>query len=410
MASDYYNDDSDNSYRKTVALCVAAASLVVLLFLVILYLNTDTKKPEEKKAAVSTEEKQTDDFMENAHNFTSDELEFWDEKKKEDSKKAAEDEEEGELTPYRDSDEDTDEGLSFKSKKDESEEDADSETSKSDKKKNDDESDEDEGSLGKDEIDDDRIADDEHIAVIGENGKKKYYEILSDVKKNDYDFEKNLTREDGRLTYKDTKREAVLGVDLSKYNGNVDFAKLKEAGIKFAMLRLGSRGYGSGAIALDDKYVEYAQNAAVAGIMTGAYFYSSAINEAEAVEEANYIVGAVSGFSVKYPIAIDVEKVTGDTSRTEKLTVEERTNIVKTFCDTVKSFGHNPIIYATRDMLISGLDLKVLDEYDVWLADDKIPTDYPYRFSIWQYSQNGSIQGVDGNVDLDLCFVKYEEK
>lgn len=405
--SDFYNDDSDNSYRKTVALCVAAASFVVLLFLVILYLNTDTKKiSDSDKTAVESEEKKTDDFMEGANDFTSDELEFWDEKKEEDSLREAKNDEEGELTPFEEYDKDDDDTeLS-----DEDEDFADLESDKVVKKKTSDASDDDDDTLLDEDDDIDRVADDEHIAVVGENGKKKYYEILSDVKKNDYDFENSLTREEGRLKYKDSKREAVLGVDLSKYNGNVDFAKLKEAGVNFAMLRLGSRGYGSGTITLDDKYVEYAQNAAVAGIMTGAYFYSSAINEAEAIEEANYIVGAVSGFSVKYPIAIDVEKVSGDTSRTEKLTVEERTHIVKTFCDTVKGFGYNPIIYSTRDMLISGLDLKELDEYDVWLSDDKIPTDYPYRFSMWQYSQNGAIQGIDGNVDLDLCFVKYEEK
>ena len=403
MSSDFYNDDSENSYRKTVALCVAAASFVVLLFLIMLYLNTEPKKEAAKSsAAVQEEVKPEDDFLAESNDFTSEELEFW-----EDGKDAedffADDDEEGELTPYRDSDDSEDDVESVDEETDEE---------MVVKSKNSDSDDEDEADKEEyeDEDDSERVADDEHIAVINEKGKKKYYEILSSVKKNDYDFEANLTREEGRLSYKDGKREAVLGVDLSKYNGNVDFKKLKDAGIQFAMLRLGSRGYGSGTITLDDKFVEYAQNAAVSGIMTGAYFYSSAINETEAVEEANYIVGAVSGFNVKYPIAIDIERVSGDSSRTEKLTNEERTKIVKTFCDTVRGYGYNPIIYSTRDMLISGLNLEELDEYDVWLADEKIPTDYPYRFSIWQYSQRGNIEGVDGDVDLDLCFVKYEEK
>lgn len=403
MSSDFYNDDSENSYRKTVALCVAAASFVVLLFLIMLYLNTEPKKEAAKSsAAVQEEVKPEDDFLAESNDFTSEELEFW-----EDGKDAedffTDDDEEGELTPYRDSDDSEDDVESVDEETDEE---------MVVKSKNSDSNDEDEADKDEyeDEDDSERVADDEHIAVINEKGKKKYYEILSSVKKNDYDFEANLTREEGRLSYKDGKREAVLGVDLSKYNGNVDFKKLKDAGIQFAMLRLGSRGYGSGTITLDDKFVEYAQNAAVSGIMTGAYFYSSAINETEAVEEANYIVGAVSGFNVKYPIAIDIERVSGDSSRTEKLTNEERTKIVKTFCDTVKGYGYNPIIYSTRDMLISGLNLEELDEYDVWLADEQIPTDYPYRFSIWQYSQRGNIEGVDGDVDLDLCFVKYEEK
>lgn len=415
MSSGYYNDDSsDSSYRKTVALCVAAASLVVLLFLVVLYLNSDSKKPKEAENVKDfSTVKNQDDLMEGAHNFTSDELEFWDENKEKPA--VSPEDEEGELTPY--SSGETDEGSGTDASdvfSDENKSDSNDQSDLSSDSKNIDKSDTDlegEGSLSKNhEEDEARISDDEHIAIVGDDGKKKYYEILSTVKKNDYDFDSCLTNLDGRLSYKDSKREAVMGVDLSKYNGNVDFSKLKDAGVKFAMLRLGSRGYGSGTISLDDKFVEYAQNAAVSGIYTGAYFYSSAITEAEAIEEANYIVGAISGFAVKYPVAIDVEKVTGDTSRTEKLNVEERTKIVKAFCDTVKGYGYNPIIYAQRDMLIAGLNMEELDDYDVWLSDTSSPTDYPYRFSIWQYSQEGKIQGIDGNVDLDLCFVKYEEK
>ena len=410
MGSDFYNDDSsDNSYRRTVALCVAAASLVVLLFLVFLYLNQeDEKKNKVSDAAKLTTEEKVQDIMADAHNFTSDELEFWDEVPKENETDLSdEDEEEGQLTPYNDgSDADSEDLEDF---------DKDLNKKKSSKDKYGDDADDiadtGEGSLNKNiEEDEEKIGDDEHLAVVGDDGKKRYYEILKDVKKNDYDFDNCLTNMDGQVSYKDSKREAVVGVDLSKYNGNVDFSKLKAAGVKFAMLRLGSRGYGSGVITLDDKFVEYAQNAALNGIAIGAYFYSAAINETEAIEEANYIVGAVSGFNVKYPIAIDVEKVSGDTSRTENLTTAQRTAVVKKFCDTVKGFGYNPIIYASRDMLIADLDLNELADYDVWLSDENIPTDYPYRFSLWQYTKKGSVQGVDGNVDLDLSFVRFEEK
>lgn len=408
MASGFYNDDSDiQSYRKTVALCVAAASLVVLLFLVILYLNTDrgTSDSDSKQETVGVQETQ-DNFMENAHNFTSDELEFWEDKEKE---VKVEDDESGEVTSFNKSDEETNDAEEVNSELSHDEETDSSDVFNEDNKTSN-LSEEEDGSHSNKFVDDVDSDDENHISITLEDGTKKYYEILSDVPKNDYDFEKYLENNEGRLSYKDTKRTAVLGVDLSKYNGNVDFSKLKDAGVNFAMLRLGSRGYGSGTITLDDKFVEYAQNAALAGIYTGAYFYSSAINEAEAIEEANYIVGAVSGFNIKYPIAIDVEKVTGDTSRTEKLTVAERTAIVKAFCDTVKGYGYNPIIYAHRDLLISGLNLEDLDSYDVWLCDYSTKTDYPYRFSLWQFTQDGKVQGIDGNVDLDLCFIKYEEK
>ena len=388
MALNYYDRDPDDniSYKKTVALAVAAASLVILLFLVVLYVNSDKTKVETSHKTVSTEETE-DDILKDSHNIKSSELDFWKDAKTPTPMPV---EEEGELTPYKDPDS----------------EDSSSET-KEEKKKDIEE--EGEGSLNSSEADD--AADREgYISITDAKGKKTYYEILKDAPKNDYDLENGLINENGIYTYKDNKRESIKGVDLSKYNGEVDFLKLKESGIGFVMLRLGSRGYGTGKITLDEKFVEYAQNATLAGIQTGAYFYSQAVNETEAVEEANYIVGAVSGFNVKYPIAIDIERVEGDEARTDKLTNAERTAIVKTFCDTVKGYGYKPVIYASKEMLVADLNLEDLSDYDVWLSDESFPTDYPYRFSMWQYNKKGRIDGITDDIDLDMSFINYEQK
>ncbi len=390
MAPYYYDrDPEDNmSYKKTVALCVAAASLVILLFLVVLYVNTDTKDTKAKKT-VSEAEETEDDILKDSHNIKSSELDFWKDAAK---PTCAPIEEEGELTPYKDPDAS-----------------ADTDASSSQKDPNA-ISDEGEGSLNKNDSNDEDLDKEGYITITDNSGKKTYYEIIKDIDKNDYDFENSFINENGFAVYKDSKRESIKGVDLSKYNGTVDFNKLKEAGIGFAMLRLGSRGYGTGKIALDEKFVEYAQNAQLSGIQIGAYFYSQAINETEAMEEANYIVGAVSGFNVKYPIAIDIERVEGDDARTDKLTNEERTKIVKTFCDAVKGYGYKPIIYASKEMLVADLDLKELADYDVWLSDDKMPTDYPYRFSMWQFDKKGRIDGITGDIDLDISFLDYEKR
>ena len=402
MASYYDQEPEDrNSYQKTVAMCVAAASLVVLLFLVILYVNSDkgttSSRPVSDTAAEETEEKE-DDILKESHNITSDELEFWNDAPKD---KPAQKEEEGELTPYKDPQED-DKDMATDSSSTEN-------NGSGDEKKKDGVNDTEE-SLNKEATGDKEYDKDNYYAIEDDNGKKTYYEIIKDMPRNDYNLENNLINENGLLTYKDSKRESVKGVDLSKYNGTVDFTKLKEAGVGFAMLRLASRGYGSGKISLDEKFVEYAQNAQVAGIQIGAYFYSQAVNENEAVEEANYIVGAISGFNVKYPVAIDIERVSGDEARTDKLTNKERTSIVKMFCDTVKGYGYKPIIYASSEMLVGGLDLKELQDYDVWLADEKIPTEYPYRFGMWQYNTKGHIDGITGDIDLDISFIDYERK
>ena len=402
MASYYDQEPEDrNSYQKTVAMCVAAASLVVLLFLVILYVNSDkgttSSRPVSDTAAEETEEKE-DDILKESHNITSDELEFWNDAPKD---KPAQKEEEGELTPYKDPQEDD---------KDMATDPSSTENNGSGDEKKKDGVNDTEESLNKEATGDKEYDKDNYYAIEDDNGKKTYYEIIKDVPRNDYNLENNLINENGLLTYKDSKRESVKGVDLSKYNGTVDFTKLKEAGVGFAMLRLASRGYGSGKISLDEKFVEYAQNAQVAGIQIGAYFYSQAVNENEAVEEANYIVGAISGFNVKYPVAIDIERVSGDEARTDKLTNKERTSIVKMFCDTVKGYGYKPIIYASSEMLVGGLDLEELQDYDVWLADEKIPTEYPYRFGMWQYNTKGHIDGITGDIDLDISFIDYERK
>ena len=404
MSSGYYNQDNDDnrSYQKTVAMCVAAASLVILLFLVILYVNSDNGSSQTAKTTVTETEKEEDEFLKDSHNITSDELEFWeDQGKKKKPRPANEDEEEGELTPYKGPDAVPDNNGDTSK---------DTEKSSTTEKSNRDDREEGEGSLNKDSGSDEKYENGDYISITDDKGKKKYYEILKDVAKNDYDFANNLLNDGGDLTYKDGKREAIKGVDLSKYNGAVDFTKLKDNGIGFVMLRLGSRGYGTGKITLDEKFVEYAQNAQLAGLQIGAYFYSQAINENEAVEEVNYIIGAISGFNVKYPVAIDIEKVEGDEARTDKLTDKERTAVVKSFCDTVKGYGYKPIIYATREMLIAGLDLAELGDYDVWLSDENIPTDYPYRFSMWQYNKKGRIDGITGDIDFDMSFINYEQK
>ncbi len=435
MDPNLYNRDPDDnkSYQKTVAMCVAAASMVLLLFLVILYVNSDNGAPAPKAdktaAAEKENEKEEDDILKESHNITSDELEFWDDAKK---PQPAQKEDEGEVTPYKDPNADqngisdkkdepddtvstTDKGKTLKKYNenadtyiDNTDELTNSTTDKTGRDNNGDTS---VGNRKDRELSEINDRDkDNYIEVIDDKGKKRYYEILSDVPKNDYDLENDLYDDNGTIVYKDSRRESIKGVDLSKYNGNVDFTKLKEKGIGFAMLRLGSRGYGTGNISLDEKFVEYAQNAQLAGIQIGAYFYSQAVNETEAIEEANYIVGAVSGFNLKYPIAIDIEKVEQDQARTDDLTDKDRTAIVKAFCDAVKGYGYKPIIYASKDMLVSGLNLEELTDYDVWLSDSTLPTDYPYRFSMWQYNKRGRIDGITGDIDLDISFIDYERK
>lgn len=396
MAYPFSDNDPEESkaYKKMLISCVAAASMVVLLFLVVLYLNAkdDAKSANSQKDATAETTDELSEYI-GSSNLTSEDLEFWDMFEK-DPREAVTEEEEGETTPYR-AGEKTDNAKSDSEKADKDGISGESMNKNPDK---------DAGSS------DEKYDDDKHLAIEDKDGKKVFYEILSDVKKNSYDFDSKLQYDSNKISYEDDDIKSTFGIDLSKHNGDVDFAKVKDAGVDFAMLRIGARGYETGIITLDEKFVDYATGAKTNGIDIGVYFYSQAISKEEAVEEACYAVGATANYGLRYPIAIDIEESGESSARTNKLTVNERTEFVKAFCDTVKQYGGHPIIYANRSMLIKGLNLKELEDYDIWLADMNIPTDYPYEFAMWQYNDSGSIDGIEGKVDYDISLVDYSEK
>jgi len=378
------NQEEINAYKKMIISCVAAASLIILLFLLVLYQNTTAKRKTEAENKVSEHSNNEDDgFVYGESNLTSQDLDFWDMYEIEDKK--TEKEEEGELTPYKKNDEPTKAGEDSNDK-----------------------------SAGKKVGDDDKEKDGEksedRLVVNNSKGEKVYYDILSNVNKIKYDLNKNLSLgEKNRLYYEDENRKTVAGIDLSKDDVVEDFAKVKADGISFAMIRLATRGYASGTIQPDEKFIEYTNASILNGIYVGAYIESAAINEEEAIEEANYIVGAAGGYGLRYPMAIRFSD-TNDSARTDKLTMKERTQLAKTFCTTVKGYGYNPVIMASRDYLISKFNLEDLNDYDIWVSDYNNPTDYPYNFSMWKYSDEGEVDGIQGKVGIDISFVKYEEK
>lgn len=202
------------------------------------------------------------------------------------------------------------------------------------------------------------------------------------------------------------------GIDVSKYQGNIDWSKAKTE-IDFAMIRVGYRGYGSGSIVMDSYYSQNIKNALANQIKCGVYFFTQAINEAEAIEEANWVLDKIKGYPITYPIAIDTEwSSSSKTGRADGLSKEERTKTIKAFCQTIKKAGYTPIIYAGKDWLNNQLNMEELKEYDVWLAHyvtgapDKI-SDYTGKYTMWQYTSSGTVQGINGPVDIDICYKKY---
>ena len=151
------------------------------------------------------------------------------------------------------------------------------------------------------------------------------------------------------------------------------------------------------------------QGALDAGIHPGAYIYSQAIDEDEIREEAEIVISKLEPFGVKCPIVFDVEKTVDSTGRMNQLSVEERTNLTLLFCQIVEEAGYKPIVYHNLEMGSLMLDIETLEQYDKWFAYYNGDMYYPYAYSIWQYTDKGKVNGIKGNVDMNISFTAFWE-
>ena len=208
--------------------------------------------------------------------------------------------------------------------------------------------------------------------------------------------------------YEDGKKISHLGADLSEYQGDVDFEKLKNAGVEFVMLRIGGRYYGDdGGLYEDKAFDSYYEQAKAAGLKVGAYFFSQAASAADAAEEASYAIKKLGGKALDYPIALDWENIADDAARTDNVTGDELTAIAETFCDTVTEAGYKSLVYSNTQQMFIMYDFETMKDYDFWLADYReFPTMY-YKFDMWQYTMEGSIDGIEGTVDLNISFTDF---
>ena len=227
------------------------------------------------------------------------------------------------------------------------------------------------------------------------------------AERNEYNFDKYLNNTNNYYSYEDEKYKSKLGVDVSLYQGDIEWQKVKNAGIEFAILRLGFRGYGQdGKIVLDSKFEENYNNAINEGIEVGVYFFSQATNVEEAKEEAEFVLKNIKEKEIKYPVIFDLEKIKYDVARTDNLSIEEATDITLEFCKKIKEDGYEPCIYGNAKAFATKLKLEEFNGYKKWYADyQEIPI-YPYEFNIWQYTESGKIDGIEGNVDLNICFLE----
>ena len=207
--------------------------------------------------------------------------------------------------------------------------------------------------------------------------------------------------EDGTLK----ESEQSIGIDVSKWNQKIDWKTVANAGIDFAIIRCAYRGATTGKIVEDPYFRDNIKGATENGIKVGVYFFTQAITEAEAVEEASTAVALVSGYKLHFPIFIDTENA--NNGRANGLGRAERTAIVKAFCETVRNSGYKPGIYASKYWYYDNLDESQLSTYNIWVAQYNTSCNYRGRYDMWQYTSKGSVPGIKGNVDMNYCYTKY---
>ena len=221
---------------------------------------------------------------------------------------------------------------------------------------------------------------------------------------NTYDKAAFSINEKGRVTYEKDGQRSKTGIDVSSYQKDIDWQAVAADGIDFVILRLGRRGYTEGGLFLDDAFELNLQGALDAGLEAGVYFFSQAVTPAEAEEEADYILDVLSGRELTYPVAFDWESIPDDDARTDGLSGEMMTRCAAAFCKRIEDAGYRPAVYFNQTQGYLHYDLRELTDYKLWLAEYDTAPDFYYFFDLWQYSRTGQVDGIQGDVDLDLAF------
>ncbi len=363
-------DDEDNSSMglPMVQMVIGAAVFILLLFGIILAVNyknnNHSNKDTDKIATVETTENQDEKDLKNrteelisGSTLRSDDLDFWDMYPEQETKETEE------------------------KKKEETKEEP-----------------------------QDPSTDGKHTLVTYASGRQEWVTINPYMKKNSYDYTNLVSQNNVMKYYEGSRLTSFLGVDISKNDGTIDFDMLKAAGVSFVMIRTGSRGYESGQLMEDELFTEHIDGALTAGLYVGLYFSSAAISKEEAEAEANMLLAQIGERKITYPIAFQMSFADNDVSRIDALTPAQRTEITRAFLDVISKAGYRPMVYGDKEWLIKEIDLAKLGDYDFWLSQPGDLPDYPYAFSMWQYSTTKSMDGISGTANVNISFIDYASK
>ena len=253
-----------------------------------------------------------------------------------------------------------------------------------------------------------------NYVIASSDGGYHFFPISDKLEKNNFDLEKfsypvynEETKEwEGTADYMaGTEKQAKKGIDVSTFQGEIDWKKVKNAGIEFAIIRLGFRGYESGKIVLDNQYENNMIGSLNAGLDTGVYFFTEALNEQEAIEEAEFVIENLKEYKINMPVVIDVEESANkEKTRTRDLTSEQRTKNVIAFCERIKEAGYDVMIYGNLKSFMIMMNIEELESYDKWFAYYRYPFHFPYKIKMWQYTAYERVDGIDGKADVNLMF------
>ena len=247
---------------------------------------------------------------------------------------------------------------------------------------------------------------DEVLTFVDAHGNWYQTIINPNVPKNPYDKNKFVS-ESGKMRYDDGKYTSRLGVDVSEHQGDINWQEVKNSGIDFAFIRIGYRGYGqSGVIKADARFDDNIAKAKAAGIDVGVYFFSQAINEDEAREEARFVLEHLQGRGLDLPVVYDPENILDDVARTDNVTPEQFTKNTIAFNEVIKAAGYKPMTYSNMLWEAFQLDMTRLQEYPVWYADYEPKPQTPYDFTFWQYSEKSTVPGISGIADMNIQILK----
>ncbi|MGN0167166.1 MAG: GH25 family lysozyme [Acetatifactor sp.] len=203
-----------------------------------------------------------------------------------------------------------------------------------------------------------------------------------------------------------TTANSRVGIDVSKWNGEIDWDKVKNAGVEYAIVRAGYRGAVTGSLVEDPYFAANMKGAAASGMPVGIYFFTQAVNEVEAVEEASVVLSLIREYKIDYPVFIDTEGAGGN-GRADGLDPETRTLVCEAFCRTIENAGYEAGVYASRNWYNNNLYTNRLENYCIWLAEYRSVPLYQGYYQMWQYTSKGKIDGISGNVDMNISYIGY---